>query len=42
MQCASKDKRTLDTEMAKLELKVAQLTDENTNLQQVSIMALIS
>ena len=37
-----KDKRALDTELAKLELKVAQLTDENTNLQQVSTIALIS
>ena len=37
MQSASKkDKRALDTEIAKLELKVSQLTDDNTNLQQVS------
>jgi hypothetical protein len=37
MQSASmKDKRALDTKMAKLELKVSQLTDETTNLQQVS------
>lgn len=37
MQSASiKDKRALDTEIAKLELKVSQLTDENANLQQVS------
>ena len=37
MQSASvKDKRALDTEIAKLEVKVSQLTDENANLQQVS------
>lgn len=30
-----KDKRSLDTEMARLDLKVSQLTDENTSLQQV-------
>lgn len=38
MQTTSKkDKRTLDTELARLELKVSQLTEENASLQQVCI-----